>query len=566
MALDGIFLRLLCRESEALREMRIEKIYQPSRDELVFLLRSVGRAERLLISAKSGFSRISLIKETPDNPADPPTFCKLLRKYIGGAKIMDFEQRGLDRTVFIKLSTYNEMGDLVHPFIAVELFTGRSNIILCEESGRIIDAIHRSDIESDSRLIQPGAKYEEIPPQDKLDPFATPAEAMTDAVISCGKPLGSAFLSVIAGVSPLTSRELADKTGLDPDAAAEISEKQKITSVLSEFINIINGDHCPTLLLMDGETKDFTYMPINQYGDAVTNSPTNSYYSLLEDYYSLRDKAARLKAAAADLSKLLSNIKSRIERRLVARMTELEQSRDREQLRIFGELLKSNIYAVPKGADSITVQNYYDPEQKSITIPLNPAISPAANATRYFKDYKKAHTAEQTLSTLCDKDREELRYIESVQDALSRAESPKDISEIREELAVVGYILRLKSPKKLSSVSKPKEYTDPFGFRIAVGRNNRENDLLTLKTADKEDIWLHTKDIPGSHVIIFTEGKEVPDETIIFAARLAAKNSKAWEGANVPVDVARVKYVKKPSGAKPGMVIYTHNKTFFVTP
>ncbi len=566
MALDGIFLRLLCLESEHLRDMRIEKIYQPSRDELVLLLRSSGKSERLLISAKSGFSRIALIKETPDNPADPPTFCKLLRKYIGGAKIIGFEQRGLDRTVFIRLSAYNEMGDLVHPFIAVELFTGRSNIILCEESGRIIDAIHRSDIESGSRLIQPGAKYEEMPPQDKLDPFVTPAEIMAEAVIGSKKPLGSAFMSVIAGVSPLISRELADITGLDPDAAAEIAHKQKIASVLSEFIKVIKGEHRPTLLLTGGQTKDFTYMPINQYGDTVTNTPAESYYSLLEDYYSLRDKAARLKAAAADLSKLLSNINARIERRLASRMTELENSRDREQLRVFGELLKANIYAVPKGADSITVQNYYDPELKDVVIPLNPAISPQANAAKYFKDYKKAHTAEQTLTSLVQKDREELEYIESVGDALSRAESLKDIAEIREELAVVGYILRLKASKKQNTVSAPKEYIDQNGFRIVVGRNNRENDLLTLKTAGKEDIWLHTKDIPGSHVIIFTDGREVPEETIIFAARLAAKNSKASGGANVPVDAARVKYVKKPSGAKPGMVIYTHNRTFFVTP
>lgn len=566
MALDGIFLRLLCRESENLRDMRIEKIYQPSRDELVLLLRSAGRAERLLVSAKSGFSRIALIKDTPDNPADPPTFCKLLRKYIGGAKIVNFEQRGLDRTVFIRLSVYNEMGDLVHPFIAVELFTGRSNIILCEESGRIIDAIHRSDIESGSRLIQPGAKYEEIPPQDKLNPFTSTAEAMAEAVICSGKPLGSAFMAAIAGVSPLISRELADKTALDPDLSPLASQKEKIASVLTEYIKVITDNHRPTLLIMEGETKDFTYMPINQYGDAATNASASSYYALLEDYYALRDKAARLKAAAADLSKLLTNLKSRAERRLVARLSELEQSRDREQLRVFGELLKANLYAVPKGADGITVQNYYDPELKSITIPLNPAISPAANAAKYFKDYKKAHTAEQTLSALCDKDREELRYIDSVQDALSRAETVKDIADIRDELCDAGYIFRLKAPKKQNSVSAPKEYTDPLGFRIAVGRNNRENDLLTLKTAGKEDIWLHTKDIPGSHVIIFTEGKEVPEETIIFAARLAAKNSKASGGSNVPVDAARVKYVKKPSGAKPGMVIYTHNRTFFVTP
>ncbi len=566
MALDGIFLRLLSLESKSLVDMRIEKIYQPSRDELVLLLRSAGKSERLIISAKSGFSRIALLKDTPDNPADPPTFCKLMRKYIGGAKIIGFEQQGLDRTVFIKLSAYNEMGDLVHPYLAVELFSNRSNIILCDENDRIIDAIHRSDIESGARLIQPGARYVTMPPQDKLDPYSASAEALADATIRSGKPLGAAFTAAIGGVSPLVSRELAEMCRLDPDLCPENINKTTITSVLSEFKKIITGEHQPTLLFTEGETKDFTYMPIKQYGNSLKQVKIDSYFELLDRYYSLRDRASRLKASALYLSRLLNNIKSRIERRLASRLSELEKSRNREQLRIYGELLKANLYALPKGGDSAVVQNYYDPELKTVKIPMNPALSPAANAAKYFKDYKKAHTAEQTLASLTEKDREELIYIESVLDALSRVESIKEIGEIRDELTDAGYILRAKNAKRPAPTSVPKEYRDQNGFRIAVGRNNRENDILTLKTAGKNDIWLHTKDIPGSHVIIFTEGREVPENTLIFAAQLAAANSKASGGSNVPVDTTRVKFVKKPSGAKPGMVIYTHNRTLYVTP
>ncbi len=566
MALDGIFLRLLCADAESLALCRIEKIYQPSRDELVLVLRSASKNGKLLISAKSGFSRFQLVEETPDNPAEPPTFCKLLRKYIGGAKIVSFEQQGLDRTVFIRLSCYNEMGDNVHPYLAVELFSNRSNIILCDENDRIIDAIHRSDIESGSRLIQPGARYIPLEPQNKLDPFVTSADALADAVISSGRALSSAFTAAIDGVSPLISRELAELSGLDPDICPEISDKANLSSVLSEFKAIIEGGHRPTLVSIDGEIRDFTYMNISQYGTSSTLSYCENYNSLLSEFYTLRDRAARLKAGSSDILRLLTNIRSRIERRLSSRLSELEKSRDREHLRVYGELLKANLYAVEKGADYVEVENYYDENLSLIKIPLDPTLSPAAMAGKYFKDYKKSHTAEQTLSKLIEEDKAELIYIDSVLDSLARAENAKDLSEIRDELAEAGYILRLGRQKKSQPLSTPKEYRDENGFRILVGRNNRENDMLTLKTAGKEDIWLHTKDIAGSHVIIFTEGKEVPEETIIFAARLAAKNSKAADSSNVPVDCTKVRYVKKPSGAKPGMVIYTHNRTLYVTP
>lgn len=566
MALDGIFLRLLCREAEDLHEYRIEKIHQPSRDELVLVLRSARGGCKLLISAKSGFSRMQLTREVPENPMEPPTFCKLLRKHIGGAKIVRFEQRGLDRTVFIRLSCYNEMGDPVSPYLAVELFSNRSNIILCDQNDRIIDAIHRSDIESGTRLIQPGARYVPLEPQKKLDPFSTPSDLLADAVIAAAKPLGEAFTAAVDGVSPLISRELAALCRLDTDAVPGSADKAAVCGVLSDFKQIISSSHRPVLISMDGVTKDFSYMPITQYGSAATLFECDSYNALLEEFYARRDRAARLKAQSHDILRLLNNIRTRTERRLSFRLGDLEKSRNREHLRIYGELLKANLYAVSKGAESVTVQNYYDENLTLVEIPLDPALSPAANAAKYFKDYKKSHTAEATLTKLTEEDKQELIYLDSVLDALSRAESTRELSEIREELAEAGYILKAVRQKKTALSCAPKEYRDKNGFRIAVGRNNRENDILTLKTASKTDIWLHTKDIPGSHVIIFTEGREVPEETVLYAARLAAENSKAAGSANVPVDFTEVRYVKKPSGAKPGMVIYTHNRTVFVTP
>lgn len=566
MALDGIFLCLLVQETKAVINTRIEKIYQPSRDELVLLLRSATLNRRLFISARSGFSRMQIVDNSPDNPAEPPTFCKLLRKHIGGAKITDIEQLGLDRVVFIRLAAYNEMGDRISPYLAVELLSNRANIILVGDDGRIIDCVHRSDIENGGRLLQPGARY--LPPDssDKLNPLLSSAQDLAKAVTGTRVPLGSAFMTCLDGVSPLVSRELAHKTGIDPDSLASECPSAAIKEVLEDFKAVISSEYRPCLIIKDGLPFDFCYMPITQYKNAVSCTPSEGFNALLGEYYLKREQAARIKAASQDILKLLTNIKNRIERRMSARMNELLKSRDREQLRIFGELLKANLYLVQKGADSVSLQNYYDPEFKEITIPLNPALSPAANAGKYFKEYKKSHTAENTLKGLIDADKEELSYIESVLDNLSRAEGIKDLTDIKEELIEAGYLRTLNRRKAASVKISPKEYADPSGFKISVGRNNRENDILTLKTAGKEDIWLHTKDTHGSHVIIFTEGKEVPEETLVFAARLAAAHSKAKESDNVAVDYTLAKYVKKPSGAKPGMVIYSHNKTLFVDP
>ncbi len=568
MPLDGIFLHHLTNELQTLVGCRADKIHQPTRDELVLLLRSADFSGRLLISARSGSARLHITADNPDNPAEPPAFCKLLRRHLSSAKITSIEQYGLDRIVIIRFMTYNEMGDTIYPFLAVELITGRANIILCDQTGRILDALHRSDIETSTRLVQPGAKYTYPDREPKLNPFTASASELKSAVLASEKPLGSVFTSVFEGVSPLVSREIAQKIPADPDTPAkELGEEgaSALLNAIDEFKRNISSP-APHILKQGEEPKDFSFTEIEQYGSALTCTREDGFSLLLDRFYTDRDRAARIKGMAQYILKLLNNIRARISRKLSYRLSDLEKCKNREQYRIFGELLKANLYMIEKGATVARVQNYYDENLSFIDIPLDPALSPAANAAKYFKEYKKTYTAEQTLKELTAQDEKELLYIDSVLDALTRASSAAELAEIREELCDAGYIFRPVRTKKKSTPSKPKEFVSKSGFKILVGRNNRENDVLTTKLASKQDLWFHTKNIAGSHVILFTEGQEPDEESLLYAARLAATHSKAAAGDNVPVDFTEIKYVKKPAGAKPGMVIYTTNKTLYVKP
>ncbi len=566
MPLDGLFLHHLTNELQKCVGCRADKIHQPSRDELVFLLRSAGFSGRLLITARSGSARLHITRTSPDNPAEPPSFCRLLRKHLSAAKITSIEQAGLDRTVFIRFMSYNEMGDTIYPFLAVELITGRANIILCEESGRIIDALHRSDIERSARLIQPGAKYQLPEAKAKLSPIITEAQTLTESILNISSPLSSAIMSVSDGVSPLVARELAKGVSENDEIATELSERERdrLLETVSAFKETLKAPVPYIIKEQDGAVRDFSYIPITQYGgDSVKEE---SFSLLLDRFYSEKDTASRIRGMAQDILKLLNNLKARTERKLSYRLSDLEKSRNREELRIYGELIKANLYLIKNGADKATVQNYYDENMGYIDIPLDPALSPAANAAKYFKEYKKSYTAEGRLTALVEEDKRDIEYIESVLDSLSRAKTAAELSDIRAELADAGYIHAPIQKKQRPTAAKPLEFVSPSGLKIMVGKNNRENDILTLKTAKKTDLWFHTKNIPGSHVILFTDGQAPADEDLLFAASLAAGHSRSAESDNVPVDFTEVKYVKKPSGAKPGMVVYTTNRTLFVKP
>ena len=569
MGIDGGFLHNLVKElNEELVGKRVEKVHTPNFDEVVLTLRSAGFSGRLLLSARNGSARVHLTNFPPENPITAPMFCMLLRKHIGGAKIKDILSFGLDRVVKIVFEAHNEMGDIVHPSLVVELISASPNIILLDDNGFIIDSTRRSDIEKNVRIVATGAKYTLPKTQDKLNPLECDTEQIVE-LLKAQKtmPIDKAILANIDGVSPLIARELAFLLEKDLSSTIENTTTKKLNRAV-ELLKVSLTSGAPYLILKpDGTPFDVSYMPIMQYGSDYERQQISSFSQLLDEFYLERQKSQNLHRNSSDILKLLSNLSSRTMRKISAREEDLKKCEDKETFRIFGELIKANLHTIKRGEKSVEVINYYDENAKTITIPLNEALSPQDNAQKYFKDYKKYCAREKTLSDLISDSKLELRYIESVFDSLSRAETIDDLSLIRDELAEGGYIKRPQNFKRKSKPKlKPNKYVTPDGFTILSGKSNIQNDELTCKIADKSDLWFHTKDIHGSHTVLVLDGREPSDAAILAAASIAAYHSKAKNSSAVPVDYTKIKFVKKPSGARPGMVIYTNNKTLFVTP
>ena len=557
MAFDGGFLHRITDELNTAADSHVDKIYQPSKDELVFLLRKKGFAKRLLICVKAGAARIQFTENKYENPASPPMFCMLIRKYLSAARLIKITQPALERIAELIFSYTSEMGDISEIRLIAEFIGNKTNILLVGADRRIIDCLRKSDPETADRLLLPGAKYEYPANQEKLNPLTSGINQICTAANAHAGDTAKALLLVTDGFSPLVCREAVYKS--------EITGS--LHSALNGIISDLKSGGTPIMLIKsDGTPYDFSYTDISQYGFEFSKKSFNSFSELLDAFYTARENAERIKKAASDIIKLVTNLRARTERKLAIRLHDLKRCENRETLRIYGELLKANLYKLESGATFAEVENYYD-EMKPVRIPLNPALSPQKNAAKYFKDYKKTYTAEQTLTALTEKDEEELRYFDSVLDSIARSESLSEISEIREELTLAGYIKQNGTRKrKTPALPQFKEYVSDEGYKILVGKNNRQNDYLTTVLAAKNDLWFHVKNIPGSHVIVMCRGGEVSEATVMRAAALAAANSKASGSSQVPVDYTPVKYVKKPGGAKPGMVIYTTNKTVFVTP
>lgn len=544
---------------------RIEKIFQPSREEVVISFRKPNSsdrgAKRVIFSSNGSAARVNLTEAALENPPSPPMFCMLLRKHLGSGRLLGIRQDGLERILYFDFECVNEIGDIVTNTLIAEIMGRFSNIILVRGE-RVIDSIKRvTDEISGVRRILPNIVYETPPRLERVDFFAEKDRKISALIENKTERLAKALPAVLEGISPIFAREAAFYAAGDTDAVCcELTDEQK--ERLDDFFDNARKAACFTEIIDEsGAKKDFSFVDVNQYGNGFAKRHFASANALLDDFY--EKKSDRASQRARDMLKLIKSRAERTARKLELQKKELADCADRENLRACGDIVNANIYRLEKGMTSAVLDDFYTGEQRKIA--LDARLSPAQNAQKYYSEYRKLCTAEKMLTGLIKEGKSELSYYESLLDSVTRAKTDGELTEIKRELAEQGLIRgekTLSKPKK----SEPLKFRSSDGFTILVGKNNKQNDELTLKTSKASDIWLHVKDIAGSHVIIKTEGKTPPERTIVEAARLAAYHSKAKNGSGVPVDYTAVKFVKKPAGARPGMVIFTDNRTLYVTP
>ena len=566
MPLDAVCLQAVVAElAPQITGSRIEKIQQPARDQVVLLLRG---NRRLLLSAGGGQPRLHLTELPRDNPAQPPMFCMLLRKYLSGGIIESIQQAPLERVVTLTVSAADELGERSQFSLILEAVARRANLILADRDGHIIDCLRRIDFEMNpDRQVLPGLFYHLPTPPDKVSPFTVAEEefAALAAAAGEGAPADQWLVRTVNGLSPLVARELTFRACGSTDAPVT-GHTAALWSAFAVWRDTVNEKHfTPAMLKRSGVPMDFTYLHVGQYGGAAEEETYTSFSRLLDDFYEKREQAERVKQKGQDLVKTASNGAARLRRKIAAQEQELTESKNRDKWRVYGELITANLYRMERGMSRLTAQNYYDPDCADVDIPLDVRLSPQENAAKYFKKYTKAKTAEKYITAQLEKARVELTYLESVLQELTLAESEQDFNDIRAELTDGGY-LRAKGRKQPQRPSKPREFRSTAGLRILVGRNNRQNDRLTAKDAEKWDIWLHTQRIHGSHVILCTGGAQPDEQSLLEAASLAAYFSQAQNSTKVPVDFTQVKYVKKPAGSPPGFVNYTNYKTILADP
>lgn len=563
MALDAVCLQAVIGEiTPQIVGARIEKIQQPARDQVVLLLRG---SKRLLLCASPSQPRIHLTSLLRDNPSQPPMFCMLLRKHLAGGRIVSVQQEEMERVVTIGIEAMDEMGENSRCALILEAMGRHSNLILCDADGRIIDCLRRVDFEmSQQRQVLPGLYYHLPPQQEKCSPLAVEKDCFEELLSSAPAQMQADrwLLDTFAAIPPMWARELAYRAGGCTDCLIE-NAAINLWNVFSVWQKAVKEDSfLPVAIKIDGKLKDFTYMPILQYENSGEIAVEESFCKLLDTFYVGREQAERVRQKGQDLLKTATNARDRLRRKLLMQEQEYQKTLDRDALRIKGELITANFYRMQRGMSKLEAENYYEDGCPNMTIQLDVRLSPQENAAKYFKQYNKAKTAERMLTQLIAQGREELTYLESVLQEIGQAESEQDFNDIRTELTDGGYI-RAHGRKQagFQRKSAPRQFRSTAGLRILVGRNNRQNDKLTTKDAFKSDYWFHTQKIHGSHVILCTEGAEPDEGSIEEAAHLAAYFSQGRESGKIPVDYTPVKFVKKPAGARPGMVVYTTYRT-----
>ena len=558
MPLDAICTAALCAELEqAITGGRIDKVQQPERDMLLLSLRANGKNRRLLIAAGTGNARVHLTESGFENPAEPPMFCMLLRKHLVGSHIVSIYQPEHERMLVLLLDTHDELGVDSRKQLVVEMIGRSANVILVGEDGRIIDCMRRVDFAGDAlRRMLPGMIYRLPPKQEKLSFFDSDADTRVALIAGTDRqiPMDKWLLDHFSGLSPLICRELAYRCGGDY-AFLPVQ-----LDALWETVE--NGEFTPTMILREKKPLDFSFLCISQYGDAAQTETADSFSALLDEFYTRRDKQEQQRRRGHELQRSVKTARDRLARKLAGQKEELKRTESREDVRRRAELVTANLYRLKRGDRSLVCEDYYEPDCPEITISLDPLKTPQQNAAALYKEYNKLKGAEQHLTVLISQGEQQLDYLNSVLDELERAESEKDLSDIRRELAEAGILRKRKDarPEK-GKAQAPLRFVTDAGLEVLVGRSNVQNDELTTKLARRTDYWLHTQKVHGSHVILRCDGLEPDEQSLAQAACIAAYYSQGREGGKVPVDYTMVRFVRKPSGALPGKVIYTEYHT-----
>ncbi|MGL5717590.1 MAG: Rqc2 family fibronectin-binding protein [Paraclostridium sp.] len=577
MALDGLVIHSIVDElSTKLVGGKIDKVYQPENDEVFLHIRNNKENFKLVLSASSSNPRIYLSeKYKKENPISAPMFCMLLRKYIQGGNIVKVSQVGFERIIKITVESFDELKEKTTKDLIIEIMGRHSNIILTHEENKIVDSIKRIPPSiSRVRQLLPGITYILPPSQEKLNPLDVISESsFVNLLSNFDGNVEKGIYTNILGISPIVAREICFKSNLNSKTStSELSEyslKDLYTSFNTIFNDIRNNNFNPCIAIDSKLDKPIDFSCINL--SMFSNSKllfNDSISKVIEEFYITKDTKERINQRASDLKKSISIKLDRLYNKLKKQEKELLDSENAHIYKNQGELITSYIYLIEKGMKSVEVQNFYEEDCPTVSIKLNPNLTPSENAQKYFKKYNKLKNAKIEISQQVELSLEEIDYLENIMLSIDNCENLAELQDIKDELLKTGYMKGKSSSKKIkpSLTTKPHEFISSDGFTILVGKNNKQNDHLTLKVANSDDIWMHTKNIPGSHVIIKTDGKSVPDNTLLEGAMLAAFFSKSKMSAQVPVDYTLKKNIKKPNRAKPGMVIYETNSTIYVTP
>ncbi|MEN3002760.1 Rqc2 family fibronectin-binding protein [Dehalobacterium formicoaceticum] len=577
MPFDGLVMCTIQKElTDKIIFGKIVKIYQPERHTVLFKIRKGADSHQLLISAHPLAGRIHLTTDTKENPMTPPMFCMVLRKHLEGGRIIAIEQQGLDRVLHLSVEAYDEIGQLSKKTLVVEIMGKHSNILLIDpENNTVLDGIKRyTHLVSRHREVLPGRTYIAPPEQQKLDPFTINEEtfAQTLLALPLNTKVKKGLVQILAGFSPLLAQEIIYRAQLPESTIIdELGEYEliRLWQAQNEITAPFSNQQFQPNVALDGDKPiDFSFISLLQFGQyRLLEFPQMS--EALDFFFRRQEQSELFSARQRELIKVVGNETERVEKKLALQREKLLETEEMDYYRLLGDLITANMYQLSKGMDEAVLDNLYEPG-KTLRVTLNPTFSPAENAQFYYKKYNKAKSSKILIEKQMQKNQEELDYLFSVLTSLEQSQNTNDLEEIRNELVEASYLKEKhtrKKPKNKSTPAPPHTFYTQDNYTILVGKNNKQNDLLTLKMARKDDLWLHTKSIPGSHVIIRRKpGEEIPFAVIEEAARLAAYHSKARNSAQVPVDYTLVSQVKKPSGAKPGMVIYFEQKTLFVTP